>query len=70
MKINYSLLTTLKTISPRGTRLRNEFDGALEVLQKKGTTLPNPNGTLVEDVPSTSTAIANCKVKPFLENFR
>ena len=40
----------------------------LKYFKRKETPLPNPNGSLVEDVPSTSIAMANREVKPLLEN--
>ena len=40
----------------------------LKYLKRKETPLPNPNGSLVEDVQSISIAMANREVNPLLEN--
>ena len=40
----------------------------LKYFKRKETPLPNPNGSLVEIVPSKSIAMANREVKPLLEN--
>ncbi len=39
----------------------------LKYFKRKETSLPNPNGSLSDTVPSTSISMVNRKVKPLLE---